>query len=63
MNSNSYEECVLKAINLGEDTDTIAALGGALAAVYYKSFPKKWKSKVVKNKWLDEKFEEWVRDQ
>jgi ADP-ribosylglycohydrolase len=60
MNSHSYEECVLKAINLGEDTDTTAALSGALAAVYYKSFPKKWKSKVVKHKWLDEKFEEWV---
>jgi len=60
MNSNSYEECVLKAINLGEDTDTIAALSGALAAVYYKSIPKKWKTKVVKHKWLDAKFEEWV---
>jgi len=60
MNSHSYEECVLKAINLGEDTDTIAALSGALAAVFYKSIPKKWKTKVVKHKWLDEKFEEWV---
>lgn len=62
INSDCYEECVLKAINLGEDTDTIAALSGALAAVYYKSVPKKWKSKVVKHKWLDEKFVEWVRN-
>jgi ADP-ribosyl-[dinitrogen reductase] hydrolase len=60
MNSNSYEQCVLKAINLGEDTDTIAALSGALAAVYYKSIPEELKAQVVKHEWLDRKFQEWV---
>ena len=33
--SNSYTEAILKAVNLGEDTDTIAALTGALAGGYY----------------------------
>jgi ADP-ribosylglycohydrolase len=61
MNSNNYEECVLKAINLGEDTDTIAALSGALAAVYYKSIPEELKYQVIKHEWLDEQFEEWVK--
>jgi ADP-ribosylglycohydrolase len=61
MNSNSYEECVLKAINLGEDTDTIAALSGALAAVFYKYIPVDLKSQVIKKEWLDEKFVEWVK--
>ena len=31
LNTSSYEECVLKAVNLGEDTDTIAAIAGGLA--------------------------------
>ena len=61
MNSNDYEECVLKAINLGEDTDTIAALSGALAAVYYKIIPEDLKSQVIKYEWLDKQFEEWVK--
>ncbi len=30
--TNSYEECVLKAVNLGDDTDTVAAVAGTLAA-------------------------------
>lgn len=60
MNSNSYEQCVVKAIRLGEDTDTIAALSGALAAVYYKTIPGNLKIQVVKKEWLEKVFEEWV---
>jgi len=44
LNSNSYEETVLKAVNLGEDTDTTGAIAGGLAGIYYgiESIPKKW---------------------
>ncbi|MBW7455001.1 ADP-ribosylglycohydrolase family protein [Paenibacillus sepulcri] len=35
MNSGSYEEAVLKAINLGEDTDTTGAVTGGLAGLMY----------------------------
>ncbi|KXS49585.1 ADP-ribosylglycohydrolase [Halanaerobium congolense] len=44
LNSNSYQESVLKAVNLGEDTDTVAAITGGLAGIYYgfNSIPKKW---------------------
>lgn len=31
MTTNNYEEAILTAINLGEDTDTIGALTGGLA--------------------------------
>lgn len=43
--SSSYSECVLKAVNLGKDTDTTAAIVGALAGVYYseKNIPEEWK--------------------
>ena len=33
--TNSYRECVLKAVNLGDDTDTTAAIAGGLAGLYY----------------------------
>jgi len=44
INSNSFEEAVLKAVNLGEDTDTIGALTGCLAGLIYglESIPEKW---------------------
>ena len=29
-NTKNYKECVLKAVNLGEDTDTVAAIAGAV---------------------------------
>ena len=36
VNSISYEDCILKAILLGWDTDTQAAIAGSLAMAYYK---------------------------
>jgi ADP-ribosylglycohydrolase len=44
LNSNSYEEAVLKAVNLGQDTDTTAAIAGGLAGIYYgiENIPQKW---------------------
>lgn len=34
-NTNNYRDAVLKAVNLGEDTDTTAAICGGLAGIYY----------------------------
>ncbi|WP_294291509.1 ADP-ribosylglycohydrolase family protein, partial [uncultured Chryseobacterium sp.] len=44
LNSESYSEAVLKAVNLGEDTDTTGAITGGLAGVYYgfKAIPEEW---------------------
>jgi ADP-ribosyl-[dinitrogen reductase] hydrolase len=51
LNSDSYEETVLKAVNLGEDTDTTAAIAGGLAGMYYgiENIPQKWIDKVVRS--------------
>ena len=35
LTTDSYRECVLKAANLGEDTDTVAAIAGGLAGALY----------------------------
>lgn len=33
--TGNYKDAVLKAVNLGEDTDTVAAICGGLAGIYY----------------------------
>lgn len=35
LNSNNYNDSILKAINLGEDTDTVGAVSGSLLGCYY----------------------------
>lgn len=44
VNTNSYEACVLAAVNLGDDTDTTAAVAGALAGAVYgiEAIPREW---------------------
>lgn len=43
-NTNSYRECLLWAVNLGEDADTVAAVAGSLAGLYYgyDKIPHEW---------------------
>ena len=36
-----YKECVLRAVNLGDDTDTVAAVTGGLAGLIY-DLPEEW---------------------
>ena len=35
LTTNSYEEAVLKAVNLGEDTDTVGAITGGISGINY----------------------------
>ncbi len=43
-NTESYREAVELAVNLGDDTDTIGAITGSLAGLYYgyESIPNEW---------------------
>ena len=47
---DSYKEVVLGAVNLGGDTDTIAALAGGLAGTYWgiKKLPDMWIQNVLR---------------
>jgi ADP-ribosyl-[dinitrogen reductase] hydrolase len=44
LRTDNYKDAVLAAVNLGEDTDTVAALTGGLAGIYYdlKDIPEDW---------------------
>ena len=43
-NTTSYKDAVLKAVNLGDDTDTVGAITGGLAGIIYgyDTIPSKW---------------------
>lgn len=43
-NSSTFEEGALKAVNLGNDADTTAAIYGQLAGAYYGAgaIPERW---------------------
>ncbi|AYN00829.1 ADP-ribosylglycohydrolase family protein [Chryseobacterium sp. 3008163] len=50
LNSESYSEAVLKAVNLGEDTDTTGAITGGIAGIYYgfENIPEEWIAELVR---------------
>ncbi len=50
LNNDSYKDTVLKAVNLGEDTDTTGAVVGGLSGIYYgfDNIPKKWIDMIIK---------------
>jgi ADP-ribosylglycohydrolase len=52
--TTSYRECVLKAVNLGNDTDTTAAVAGGLAGLYYaeNQIPGEWLSRIIRIDWI-----------
>ena len=58
--TNSFKDAVLKAVNLGEDTDTIGAITGTLAGAKYsfESIPKEWIERIANKTLIDEKCEQ-----
>lgn len=50
LNSESYSEAVLKAVNLGEDTDTTGAITGGIAGIYYgfENISEEWIAELVR---------------
>ena len=46
LTTNNYKEAILKAINLGGDADTIGAITGSIAGLYYKE-------NILKDKWCN----------
>ena len=55
LTTDSYKDCMLKAINLGDDTDTVAAIAGGLAGLYYgyEEIPKDWLAVIKKREWIE----------
>ena len=65
LTTDNYKDAIIKAINLGEDTDTIAAISGGIAGIYYgyEHIPEDWVNSIIKkDKILDllDKFDEII---
>lgn len=56
LTTGSYRACVLRAVNLGGDTDTVAAVAGGLAGVLYgfDAIPPDWSSALIRRGRLDD---------
>jgi tyrosine-protein phosphatase YwqE len=56
LTTDNYRDCVLKAVNLGDDTDTVAAVAGGLAgALYgYDAIPKEWLDTLKRREYIEE---------
>lgn len=61
LTTDSYKECVLKAVNLGSDTDTVGAVAGGLAGLYYgmDDIPAEWLAVIARKDWILEVSEEF----
>ncbi|WP_338150299.1 ADP-ribosylglycohydrolase family protein [Peribacillus frigoritolerans] len=60
-NSGSFSGAVLKAVNLGDDTDTVGAITGTLVGMYYKmdDIPKEWLEKITRKEDIDKLIEQF----
>ena len=56
LNTDSFKKAIIKAVNLGDDTDTVGAITGSIAGVIYGSnaIPKNWLKDLVNKEYLEE---------
>lgn len=56
ISTEDFKTCELKAVNLGDDADTVGATAGGLAGLYYgyDTFPKDWLGVIQKRQWVED---------
>ncbi|MCZ2082724.1 MAG: ADP-ribosylglycohydrolase family protein [Flavobacteriales bacterium] len=56
LNTDNYKEATLKAVNLGEDTDTTAAITGGVAGLLYgfDTIPENWVEQLARKEDIDD---------
>jgi ADP-ribosylglycohydrolase len=62
LTTQGYQDCVLKAVNLGGDTDTTACVAGGLAGIVYgvDSIPADWIGQMARREDVDSLFTEFA---
>ncbi len=59
LNTRKFEECVLRAVNLGGDTDTTGCVAGGAAGVLYgmEAIPIRWRKQLARQADMNELFQ------
>ncbi len=54
--TDSFKDCLLTAVNLGDDSDTVGAIAGGLAALYYgyEGIPEEWLAVIKRREWIED---------
>ena len=54
--TDSFRDCLLTAVNLGDDADTVGAIAGGLAALYYgyEGIPGEWLAVIKRREWIED---------
>ena len=62
LNTSDYKSLALKAVNLGGDTDTVAAVAGGLAGIFYgaESIPAEWLNILKRRDYLEKICEDFA---
>lgn len=55
VNGSSFEDTLLRAVNLGNDSDTVGAIAGGLAGLYYgyEAIPGPWLEALQQRDWIE----------
>lgn len=63
LNSTSYYETIFNAVHLGSDTDTVGAIAGGLAGLYYEklNIPEDWMELIPKHEEIDTLLNRFVK--
>lgn len=56
LGTKDFRDCLVKAVNLGDDADTVGAVAGGFAGLYYgyDEIPEAWLSTLQKREYLEE---------
>ncbi|MBQ6374068.1 MAG: ADP-ribosylglycohydrolase family protein [Clostridia bacterium] len=54
--TDRFEDALLRAVNLGDDTDTVGAIAGGLAGLFYGdgSIPEDWLAALQRREWIED---------
>ena len=54
--TQSLKDCLLLAVNQGDDTDTVGAIAGGIAGLFYgyDNIPEEWLSAIQQREWIED---------
>ncbi len=56
LRTDNFKDALLTAVNLGDDADTVGAIAGGLAGLYYgyDAIPAEWLAVIPRRDWIED---------